>query len=91
VELRVQPVERRAKVFRFAASLVVLAGAQSCSPEVEAQHGKAKAVQRLHGVKHDLVVQRPTEQRMGMADQRGMRGASGAGVEQRLHAPGGTF
>ena len=64
--------------------------AQSGSTEVEAQHGKAKAVQRLHGVEDDFVVQRSAKQRMGMTDQRSMRRVLGSGVEQSFESSGGT-
>ena len=84
--LGVEPVERRADVVDFAVAVVVFALAQSGSAEVEAQHGKAEAVQRLHGVEDDLVVQRPAEQRMRMADQRCVRRVVGARVEQRFEA-----
>jgi hypothetical protein len=39
----------------------------------------------------DLVVQRPSEQRMRMADYSGMRRVLSAGVEQGLEASSGTF
>ena len=84
--LGVKPVESGANIVDFAVALVVLTLAQSGSTEVEAQDGKAKAVQRLHGVKDDLVVERPAEERMGMTDHRRVRGVLCSGVEQGLQA-----
>src|ERR1700688_3101255 len=84
--LGIEPVERSADVVNFAIALVVLALTQSRSTKVEAQHGKAKTVQRLHGMEHDFVVQRSAKQRVRMADQRRMSGVSGSGVQQRLQA-----
>ena len=88
--LGVEPVERSADVIDFAVALIVFALAQSRSAKVEAQHGKAKTVQRLHGVEHDFVVQRSAKQRMRMADQRRMSGVRGSRVEQRFQASSGT-
>ena len=56
--LGVEPVERSPDVIDFAIALVVFALAQSRSTKVEAQHGKSKTVQRLHGMEHNFVVQR---------------------------------
>src|SRR5580692_1869050 len=89
--LGVEPVKCGADIVDFAVALVVLAYAQSGSTKVEAQHGKPKTVQRLHGVEYDFVVQRPAEQRVRMADERRMRGVGCSRVEQRLQASGRTF
>jgi len=62
--------------------------AQTRAAEIEAQHGKTKTIQRLHGVKDDFVVQRATKQRMGMANQGGMGRVLRARVEQRLQPAG---
>ena len=56
--LGVEPVERSADVVNFAVTLIVFTLAQSRSTKVEAQHGKTKTVQRLHGMEHDFIVQR---------------------------------
>ena len=58
--------------------------AQSGSAEVEAQNGKPKTIQRLHGVKDHLVVQRPAEHRMRMTDDRSVRGVFRTRIEQRF-------
>src|SRR5208283_1444032 len=58
--------------------------------EVESQHGKAKAVQHLHGVEDDLVVQRSAKQRVRMANHRGMSCVLSARIEQRFQATGGA-
>jgi len=91
VILGVEPVERGAKIVDFPGALVVLDHTQSGSTKVEAQHRKAKTVQRLHGVEHDFVVQRSAEQRMGMTDHCSVRGVGCSGVEQRLQASGRTL
>ena len=80
----IEPVERRAYVIHFPDSMIVFTLAQTRAAKVEAQHGKSKTIERLHGVKHDFVVQRATKQRMRMANDRGMRGVFRARVEQRL-------
>src|ERR1022692_1514969 len=84
VKLRVEPVESGANVFYFSVAVVVLALAESGAAEVEAQHGKAKTVQRLHGVEHDFVMQRATKQGMGMAYYRGVPRALRSSIEQRF-------
>ena len=89
-ELAIQPVERSADIIPFPASVVVLALAQTGTTKIEAQHGESKAVQRLHGVEHDLVVESSSEQRMGMAHQGSVGGSLGASVEQGFQAPCGT-
>jgi hypothetical protein len=55
--------------------------AQTGSTEVEAQHRKTKTVQRLHRVKHNLVVQRPTKQRMRMTNQCRVRSVVRPGIQ----------
>jgi hypothetical protein len=86
VELRIQPVESGAHIIDFAVSVIVLAVAESGATEVEAQHRKTKAVQRLHGMKHDLIMQRPAKQRMRMANDCGVSRALGTRIEQRLES-----
>ena len=85
-ELVLQPSERGLHVGDLAASLIVLAGAQSRAAEVEAQHGKSERVQGLHGVEDDFVVHGPTAQRMRMANQAGVGGSRRAGVQQGFQA-----
>lgn len=72
MKLAVQPVEGAADIVHFAFSVAVLSLAKPRTPKIEAQHGKSEAVQHLHGVEHNLVVQRPAVQGMRMADQRGV-------------------
>ncbi len=76
----VEPVERGADIVDFGIAMIVFSVTQSGSAKVEAQHGKAKTIQRLHSVEYDFVVQGPAEQRMRMTDHRSVRGAVGAGV-----------
>jgi len=69
----------------------VLAVAQSGSPKVEAKNRKAKTVQRLHGVKYDLIMQSSPEQRMRMGNQRRVRRIRRTGIQQRLQPACGTI
>jgi len=91
VKLRVQPVESGPNIFDFAIAVIVFAMAQSGAAKVEPQHGKTKTVQRLHSVEHDLVMQRPAEQRMRMADDRRVSRVFGACVEQRFQSSRWAF
>ena len=68
----------------------MLAFAQAGAAKIEAQHGESEAVERLHGVKDDFVVQRSAVQRMRMANEGGMRCAGRTGVEQGFQASGGA-
>ena len=83
----IQPIERGAYVLYFAVALIVFPLAQPRPAKIEAQHRESKTVQRLHGVKHHLVVERPAEQRMRMTDDRRMRGTFAAGIQQCLQPP----
>ena len=69
MELRVQPVERRAYVVLFAVPVVVFALTQPHAAKVEAQNGKPKGGEGFHRVVDNLVVHGAAAQRMGMADQ----------------------
>jgi len=62
----------------------VLALAQAGPAKIETQHRKSKTVQRLHRMEHNLVMQSPSEQRMRMRHQRGMRRVGRSDIEQRL-------
>ena len=90
MEFVVEPIEGRANVFDFALAVVVLAFAESGAAEVEAQYRPAEAVQRFRGMEDDFVVQRTAEERVGVADDCGMRGVA-AYVEQGFEASGGAF
>ena len=46
----------------------VFAFAEAGAAEVEAQDGESKAVERLHGLEDNFVVQRSAVERVGMAD-----------------------
>src|SRR5579862_7003659 len=61
MKLRIEPVERRAHVIHLAVSVIVFSLAQSSAAKVHAQDWKTEAVQRLHGVEYNLVVQRPAK------------------------------
>ena len=86
VELRVQPVESRANIFNFPVTVIVFAMTESGAAKVEAQYGKPKTVQRLHGVEYNLVMQRSAKQRMRVANDCGMRRIFRTGVEQRFES-----
>src|SRR5437588_6983960 len=91
MKLGVQPVESGANVLDFAGAVIVFTVAESSAAEVEAQHGKAKAVQCLHGVKYDFVMQCSAKHRMRMADDRGMCRAFGACIQQRFQSSRRAF
>src|SRR5271155_3166023 len=91
VELRVQPVESGANVFDFPVAVIVLALAESGATKVEAQHGESKTVQRLHGMKHNLVMQRSSEQRMRMANNRRMSRIFRTGIEESFESSSWAF
>jgi len=48
-------------------------------------------MQRLHGVKDDLIVQRSAEKRMGMADNRRMTRILRSSIEDRFQASSRAF
>jgi hypothetical protein len=85
---RIKPIERGVHVFHLAIALIMFALAQSGSTKIKPQHGKTETVQRLHGVKDNLVVQRSAEQRMGMTDQCGVRRVGRASVQQSFQTSG---
>src|SRR5206468_4272568 len=78
-------------VIDFTDAVIVFSLAQSGSAEVEAQHGKSKAVQSFHRVEDDFVVQRSTEEWMGMANHGGVRRVLRVRIEQGFEASSGTF
>ena len=82
MELGVQPVQSGANVVHFTEAVIVCTLAHSHASKIETQHRKAEAVDSFHGVKDDLIVKRSTVQRMGMTDQRGVRRALNALIEQ---------
>ena len=57
----IKPVQRRPNIFLLAMPAIMFAITQSCAAKVEAQHRKAKAAQRLHGMVNDFVVHRPAK------------------------------
>ena len=91
MEFLIHPIECGADVVDFPVAIIVFALTQPRSAEVEAQHGKAKTVQRFHGVKDNLVMQRPAKQRVRVADDRRVRCVLSARVEQSFKASSGTI
>jgi hypothetical protein len=84
----IEPIERGANVFEFSDSVSVFALAQAGATEVETEYGERKAIQGLHGVEDHFVVERSSEERMGMADDSRMRRLGRTGVEQSFEASG---
>ena len=91
VELRIQPVESGAHVFDFRVAVIVFALAESGAAKVEAQHGKPKTVQRLHGMEHNLVMQRSSKQRMRVANDCGVSRIFRTCVKQRFESSRRAF
>ena len=85
--LGVEPVERRADVVDFAFAVIVFPLAQTRAAKIEAQDRKSETVQRLHGVKDDLVMQRSTKKRMRMTDHGCMTGIHLASVKKGFQTP----
>ena len=86
--LGVQPVKRRADVVDFAVAVIVFSLAQTRAAEIEAQDGKSETVQRLHGVKNNLVMQRSAKKRMRMTNYGCMTGIRRASIEKGFKSPG---
>src|SRR5207245_230498 len=91
LEFCFEPVQRSADILDFPASVVVFTLTQSGATKIEAQHWKAKAVQSLHRVKDNLVVQRAPIDRMRVADQSCMARIFRTEIEKGLKPPGMTF
>jgi len=91
MKLSIQPIKSSTNVIDFPVALVVLPLAQPRAAKIETQHRETAAVQRLHGVEHDLVVQSAAKQRVWMAHQRRMRRVLRARVKQRLQPAGGAL
>ncbi len=77
-------------ILDFLYAIGMLAFTKTSAAEIEAEHGKSKTIQRLHGVENDLIVQGSAVQRMGMTNHRGMGGAGRSGVQQCFQPSGGT-
>ena len=90
LEFLFQPVEGGAHIFDFSHAVGVLAFTQSGAAEVEAEHGESEAVEGLHGVEDDFVVERSSVQRMRMTDEGGVGRGGGSGVEEGFKAACGA-
>ncbi len=77
----IHPIQRGPDIIPFPLAVIVFALAQTRSAKVEAQHRKAKPVQRLGRVKDHLVVQRTAVHRMWMAHHGGVFSVGSAGIE----------
>lgn len=73
MEFAIEPIEGSTNIVLLATAVVVLAGTEPSAPEIETQHRHTERVQRFHGVEDDLVVERTSKQRVGMANNCGMR------------------
>jgi len=91
MKLGIQPIESSTNVLNLAPALIVLAIAKSRTAKVEAQHGKSKTVQRLHGMKHNFVMQRPAKQRVRVSNQGRVRRIPRPRIQQRLQPSGWAF
>src|ERR1700722_18761126 len=91
MKLAVEPVERGANVIQFSEAVVMLALTQPGSAKIKSQCRESETVQRLHGVKHDLIVQRSPVQGMRMANQCGVCSIRCARVQQGFQASRRAF
>lgn len=91
MKLRIHPIQRGVHILDFTVAIIMLALTQSGSAEVETQDGKSEAVQRLHGMKDNFVMQRSAKQRMRMADDSRVRRLLCSGVEKSFQASGGAL
>ena len=80
----IHPIQRSTNIVDFTSALIVFAMTQSGAAEVKAQSGKSEAVQRLHRVESNFVVQRAAKQGMRMSHHGRVRRIFGTGIEQRL-------
>ena len=71
-----------------------MAFAEAGATEVEAENRKAEAevgaIENLHGVIDDFVVQRAAAERVRMADESGEAGAGSTFVEESFESAGGA-
>jgi len=91
MKLPIKPVKSATHIFQLSLAMIMFPMTKPRAPKVEPQHRKPKTVQRLHGMKHNFVMQRPPKQWMRMANHRRMRGALRACIQQRLQPPRRTF
>ena len=91
MELLVKPIQGRSNVVHFADSVVVLTLAETSPAKIETQHGKTKTVQRLHGMKDDLIVQRAAKEGMRMTNDGGVSGIGSSSIEQGFETAGRAF
>ena len=80
------PVKSSVHILDFAFAASVLAFAQSGAAKIEAQDRKSEAVERLHGVKDDFVVQRSAVEGMRVTNQRCMRRTGYTSIQQGFEA-----
>ena len=88
MKFAIQPVECRSDVLNFAITVIVFACAQSGPAKIEPQYRVAEAVQRLHGVKDNFVMQRSAIDRMRMAHKSGVSRGFRALIQQGFQPSG---
>ncbi len=86
VELAIKPVKGRARVVLLAPPVIMRAFAQPGTTKVEAQDGQSVAVEGLHRVVDDLVMNRPAAQRVRVTGQHRVRRVGAARVEECFKA-----
>jgi len=69
----------------------MFAMAESSATKIKPQYRKTEAVQRLHGMENDFVMQRPAKQRMRMTNHRRMCRILSARIQERLQSSRRTF
>ena len=87
MKLRIEPIKSGSHIIHFASAIIMFALAQSRPAKIEAQDWKSEVVQRLHGMKDDLVVQRTAEQRVWMANDCRVGRVRSARVQQSFQPP----
>ena len=86
----VYPVECGTHVILLSEAVVVFAVTEARPAKIKTKDGKSETVQRLHGVEHNLVVQRAPEHGVRMADECRMGCVFSAKVENGFETAGGT-
>ncbi len=91
-ELRGEIIQRGANVVSFAAAEVVRSRTAAGAAEIEAQDGKARAMEGLGSAEDDLIVESAAVERMRVADQRDtLRRRIGDRPEHGFQASRGPF
>jgi len=76
MKFSIEPVQCDPNIVHLADAIVVLTLAQSRAAKIEPQNRKTEAVQRLHGVKNNFVVDCASVERVRMTNQSSMGGGA---------------